>query len=125
MKHLLAHYANKYGLENVECSDTSLRAYRNGELALSLAKDGAGNLKDESEDLGLEDRHDLSPIPKDGRLYKFDKHGRLAKDEKYSERKELRKDYLKDGRLPSCEELAKDGWKFSASCELLEKPAKA
>lgn len=108
MKHLLVHYANKYGLENVECDDSKLRAYKNGKLAVLVAKDGAGNIKDMSEELGLEDRHDLSPIPKDGRLYKWSKDGKVIKDELFDERKAKREKLLKDGRLPSIEELEKD-----------------
>lgn len=113
MRHLLPHYANKYGLENVECTDSQLKAYRNGRLSVLIEKDGAGNLQDRSEEFGLPDRHDLAPIPKDGRLYKM-KDGKLAKDELHDERKPKREALLKDGRLPSEAELEQDAKKAKA-----------
>lgn len=127
MYHLLPHYANKYGLENVECSEDKLRAYCNGKLVLSLKKDGAGNLSDEGEILGLEDRHDLAPIPKDSRIWKRDpKSGALVKDERAAEREQLRAKFSENGRVLSCEKLEakKIGWKFDEKQQVLQEPAK-
>ena len=124
MKHLLAHYANVYGIENVECDDSKLRAYVSGKLHVLVVKDGAGNVKDMSEEMGLEGRHSLSPIPKLSRVWKFDKAGKLAKDEKAEERLKAREEFLKDGRVQSCEELEAQGWKFNKAQEVVEAPAK-
>lgn len=126
MKHLLVHYANIVGsLHLVECDDEKLRAYSpSGELVAYIAKDGAGNLKCRAKEFGLKLAHTLSPLPKDGRLYKWSKEGHAIKDEKYSERLEARKQFLDvDGLLLSCEELEKKGLKFDEDQKL--KPSKA
>lgn len=126
MKHLLVHYANIVGHHSlVECDDEKLRAYSpKGELVAYVSKDGAGNLKCRAKEFGLKLAHTLSPLPKDGRLYKWSKEGHAIEDEKYSERLELRKKFLNaDGLLLSCEELEKKGLKFDKDQKL--KPEEA
>jgi hypothetical protein len=105
MKHLLVHYRNKYPGGHVDMRDDSLDVYdAEGEHRVALRKDGSGSLRDASRELGALDQHDLSPLPKDARLYKI-KDGVLAKDELYEERKKGLSAFLKDGKVMSCEEM--------------------
>lgn len=122
MEHLLPHYANKF--DYVECDDRQLKAFlKNGKLAVHLVIDGAGNVKDLSEKLGLPYRHDLSPIPKDARCKKRDSKGNLSNDELHDERLKLREKFLdSNGVVQSCEELSAKGWKFDDKQKLLSSP---
>lgn len=108
MKHLLVHYRNKYPGGHVDLRDDSLDVYDSeDEHCVALRKDGSGSLKDASKELGCRHQHDLSPIPKDARLYKM-KDGVLSKDELYEERKKGLDQFMKDGKVLSCEEMGLD-----------------
>lgn len=119
MKALFVHYKNKYPGGRIEFGDDYLDVYdADGAHRVSLHKNGAGQLVCRSEQLGCVDKHDLSPIPKESRLWKvgkkdvLDKEGKkvgeleaVVKDEKYDQRLESVKKYLKDGKVCSCEEI--------------------
>lgn len=93
-KSYLAHYKNKYPQCQVTFSDTAFDVYSVGEHGLmhlvSLSKNGAGQIVDVSEEHGCYEKHDLSPIPKESRVYKLYKDGKVGPSEEYKERKEWR-----------------------------------
>lgn len=99
MKSLVVHYRNKYPKGRVEASEAHLSVYDSkGELRVAMQKDGHGRLICVSEEMGALDRHDLSPIPKDARVYKL--HNRegqqpaIGLSEEAEERKAKRDEYL-------------------------------
>lgn len=108
MKSWQVHYANKYPGGYCEASDHSFKVYDGaGKLRVCLTFGGDGQWHDRSEEFGLSDRHDLSPIPKDSRVKKV-VDGKIVDDEKAAERKELAKKFLsEDGsKVLSCKELS-------------------
>lgn len=115
MKSWYLHYKNKYPGGQVKMSDSGLDVYSaSGEHVICMQKDGAGGFKDVSAELGLRDRHDLSPIPKDSRVHKL-VDGKVGLDEKAEERKKLASEFLcpeKKDVILSCEELKKHGFEF-------------
>jgi len=126
MKSLQVHYMNKYPGGYCEANDQGLRAYdADGKLRVCLQKGGDGGMHDVSEEMGLPDRHDLSPLPKDARVHKV-VGGKIGKSEEAEDRAEAAKKYVVDGRVPSCEELEgpkKDtGWKFDKGHEMVSMP---
>ncbi len=122
MKSLLIHYKNKYPACQIRETDSSFDVYDvDGGHRVALRKTGAGQLVCQSEALGCIDRHDLSPIPKDARLWKM-KDGCVAKDEKHDERLPKMKEFLKDGKVLSCEELMASGYKFDDKQVVIESP---
>ena len=110
MKQWHVHYMNKYPQGRVHSSDSSMDVFDSeGVHCVALRKDGGGNLVDRSEELGCQDRHDLSPIPKDARLYKVcPKQGHIMKDEKFEERKSKVKDFMIGSKVGSCVEDLKN-----------------
>lgn len=105
MKHLFTHYKNKYPGGRIDMRDDALDAYdADGEHCVAIRKDGSGSMKCMSKELGARHEHDLSPLPKDARLYKM-KDGVLAKDDLYEERKKGLSSFVKDGKVMSCEEM--------------------
>lgn len=115
MKSLYLHYKNKYPGGQVRTSEQALDVYSaSGEHVVALRRDWAGSLVDQSEALGLRDRHDLAPIPKDARVFKL-VEGKIGKSEEAAEREKLRLDYVCAVRgdvVLSCADLAKHGHKF-------------
>lgn len=106
MKQWHVHYMNKYPQGRVSASESAMDVYDSeGVHCVALRKDGGGNLVDRSEELGCKDRHDLSPIPKDARLYKVCPiKGHITKDEKFEQRKDLVEDFMVGTKVGSCVE---------------------
>lgn len=115
MKSLYLHYKNKYPGGSVRSSEASLDVYSaSGEHVIAMRRDGSGALVDQSEALGLRDRHDLAPIPKDARVFKL-VDGKIGKSEEAAEREKAREAFLcpeKKDVVLSCADLAKHGFKF-------------
>jgi hypothetical protein len=101
---------NKYPGGQVRESGESLDVWnKDGEHVIAIRKNGAGQLVDCSEEMGLRDRHDLAPIPKQARCYKM-VDGKVSRDDQYEARLEERKKYLcpeKKDVVLSCAELEK------------------
>ncbi len=86
-KPYVVHYKNKYPDCQVRTSDSSLDVYsKEGHHLVSLRKNGAGQLVDVSEEEGCEERHDLSPIPKESRRFKLYANGMIGKAEEFEDR---------------------------------------
>lgn len=115
MKSLLVHYKNKYFGGEIRQGDDYLDVYdKDGRHCVALRKSGAGMMIDQSKELGCEHEHDLSPIPKDARLWKI-KDGKLAKDEQYDARLKQVEKFMEDGKVLSCEALEKaEKFKFDS-----------
>lgn len=115
MKSLIVHYKNKYPKGRVHASDSSLDVFNDkGEHVIALRKNGAGQMLDESEALGLRDRHDLAPIPKDARVHKV-VDGKIGLSEEAEERAEKAKGFLcpkHSDRVMSCAEAKAHGFAF-------------
>ena len=138
MRHLFLHYKNKYPGGKIEMSEDRLDVYdADGEHAVAVRKSGAGGMVDMSKELGAKHSHDMSPLPKDARLWKnCPKSGAVIKDEKFAERSKLMVEFLEDGKILSCEELQGDGlspeksvhagrgFKFDDKQVLLSRPSK-
>lgn len=98
MKSLIVHYKNKYPNAQVTGSEDRLDVFSvHGKHLVALRKNGAGQIVDFSEQLGCEERHDLSPIVKESRLKKLcAKTGCIINDELCDERAEAcKKDHAK------------------------------
>jgi len=101
----LVHLKNKYPQGHVEGDDERIDAYdADGVHRVALRKNGAGQLLDKSEEFGLPDRFDLSPIPKESRVWKL-RDGKCVLDEKHEERRPQAEKMAKDGRVPSIVEI--------------------
>lgn len=112
MQSWIVHYKNKYPGCLVQASNSSFDVYRGDEHLLCVQKDGAGQWADQSEALGLPERHDLAPIPKDARVHKV-QAGKVGLDEDHESRKKLREKYVEGGKVLSMDELKKKkGLKF-------------
>lgn len=87
MKPWYVHYLNKFPGGVTDFSESEVRAYCvEGKLRVLLRKNGAGQWADCSEELGLPNRHDLAPIPRDTRLWKLGRDGVVRPDELAKER---------------------------------------
>lgn len=125
MKQWVVHYMNKYPKAHITSSESSIDVYdAEGNYCVALRKDGGGNFVDRSEEMGCKDRHDLSPIPKESRLYKVSKEGHISKDEKFESRDKLKKQFMKGSKVSSCEELTAEGFSFDEKQRMLQAPAK-
>lgn len=124
MKSWQVHYLNKYPGGHVQASESALDVYdRDGQHRVALRKDGGGSWVDMSEAEGCPDRHDLSPIPKESRVHKIQK-GCVGKDEKADQRLKSRSEFDRDGKIPSCEELEKEGYAFEKDFSVKARPQK-
>ena len=102
----LVHLKNKYPEGHVEGDDSRIDAYdAKGVHRVALRMNGAGQLLDKSEEFGLPDRFDLSPIPKESRVWKY-KNGKCELDEMHASRRGAAKKLADaDGKVPSIKEL--------------------
>lgn len=102
----VVHLKNKYPEGHVEGDDDRIDAYdAKGVHRVALRKNGAGQLLDKSEEFGLPDRFDLSPIPKESRVWKL-KDGKCVPDELASQRRVSAKKLAdQDGKVPSIKEI--------------------
>jgi len=117
MKSWYVHYKNKYPDAHITFSDDSFEVH--GKLA--LRKNGGGSWVDISEELGLPEKHDLSPIPKEARVYKVcPKSARVIKDEDGARREKARSEFIRGEKVASCEELHKDGYRFDEKQRVVE-----
>jgi len=122
MKSWHVHYMNKYPGGYCEESGSSFKVYNGeGKLVVAMDKGGDGMWHDKSEEMGLSGRHDLSPIPKDSRVHKVVK-GKIGRDDLADEREELRNEFERDGVIPSCEELEKEGFRFDEKQRVTKRP---
>lgn len=110
MKPYVAHYMNKYPNGTVDSDgETYLRAYdAKGKLRVVLGE-AAGSVQDRSKALGCPDSHDLSPIPKDTRVW-CDKSEGIERHQDADARQVIAEAVAAqyDGRVPSVEEMAGD-----------------
>ena len=125
------HYMNKYPKGKVEANESSLRAYSSKGLLLVALVLANGVWLDVSKQQGAAHGHDLSPIPKQARVWKLNKEGHVIKDERHKEReRELSKFLADDGEtVQSMEVLAalKDEndaplWQFDKAGEVQREP---
>lgn len=125
MKHLAAHYMNKYPSAVVMFDENKLDVLSSDGLKVALRVNGQGMIVDLGEECGASDKHDIGPIPKDARVYKLYADGSLKMSEEAKERKASAKKLAVDGKILSIEEYKKMGYKFSDKGEVIGLPEKA
>jgi hypothetical protein len=87
MRSYHVHYKNKYPDCRVQVTDDAIDVVSSeGEHLIAMRKNGYGAWVDKSEEFGLSERHDLTPICKESRLYKCNQKGHIVKDELFEER---------------------------------------
>lgn len=87
---LQVHYKNKFPKSSCRASEESLDVHsESGKHLVALRKNGAGQLVDHSESLGCYEKHDLSPLKKDGRCYKLFGDNKIDMAEEYRERRDM------------------------------------
>lgn len=114
MKSYLAHYKNKYPGGQVQMSENSLDVYdADNNHRVALRKGGNGQWMDVGAEIGASDKHCLSPIPKNTRVYKHYNDGRVGHSEEHLERAEIAKVMAgKKKKVLSIEEYKSYGVKF-------------
>jgi hypothetical protein len=94
MKSWVVHYRNKFPGSKVQSTEDSLDVFSlDGEHLVAVRKDGGGQWRDVSEEMGCLYRHDLAPIHKDARVHKLQKDGKIGLDELAQERKQKSKSW--------------------------------
>lgn len=120
MKSYIAHYMNKYPGGVVDSDgEMYLRAYdASGRLRVVLAN-AAGSCVDRGAMSGAMDKHDLSPIPKDCRVW-CDRVNGLEQHQEAKARLEIAMEVAEnfDGRVPSVEEIC--GADFNGSNKFVD-----
>ncbi len=108
-KSFIVHYKNKYPNARVEYSDNHLQVLsKDGEVLVSLRRGGGGSLIDFQKQDGAKYAHDLSPIPKNTRVYKLTHEHEIEKDEESQDRSVIAKHFCDTlGYVPSIEECRK------------------
>lgn len=120
MRPYIAHYRNKYPGGEVDSDGESyLRAYdAKGRLRVVLAN-AVGSVVDQKSVVGCMDAHDLSPLPKDCRVWcnrssGLERHAEADAREKVAEK--IAAEF--DGRVPGVEEIC--GEEFQNSHKFVE-----
>ena len=95
MKAYVVHLKNKYPNCIVRSTDSSIDVHaQDGTHVVALRKNAHGQYIDAHEELGTEEKFDLSPIPKEARAFKLYANGMIGKSEEHEERKNF---YKKNG----------------------------
>ncbi len=124
MKSYAVHYKNKYPKGRVEFTEDKLDAYcSRGIHRVALRKDGGGAIVDKSKELGALDKHDLSPIPKNTRVFKLNADGSIGLDEQCQERAQVSSVAADQGKILSIDEYAKKGHAVDEKGSLVIKAA--
>jgi hypothetical protein len=112
---------NVYPGARIDHSEDHVSVYGDDGLILAVKRGGGGQLVDMSEALGGSGKYDLSPIPKNARVYKLTADNKIAKDEKAAERLPVAKELVKKfGKVPCIASLKKDGYQFDGDSVALE-----
>lgn len=110
MKSYVVHYKNKYPGAKVISSEDALDVFcADDRHRVALRKNGAGQFVCVSEEMGCDDSHDLAPIPKNARVHKLYKDGKIALSEEHAVRKEVAAKLATDGKIPSIAECQAAG----------------
>ena len=122
MKHFAVHYMNKYPGATVMHNENQLDVLSSQGCHVSLRRNGNGMIIDAGADCGAIDKHDVSPIPKDARVFKLYDDGSVKPSEEAPERKASAKKLAVEGKILSIEEYKKLGYKFSEKGEVIVWP---
>ena len=119
----VVHLKNKFPDKKVSADENSVDVYdADGSHYLAVRKDGGGSWRDVSEELGLPGRFDLAPIPKEARVHKLHKDGKIGLDERHEERLAKRDQFKckESGKIKSIDELQAEGMRFDREGYLKE-----
>lgn len=125
MKHFAVHYMNKYPNAVVFFDENKLDVLGDGGLKVALRRNGNGMIVDAGLECGASDKHDVSPIPKDARVYKLYADGSIKKSEESEERKAASLKLVSSGKILSIKEYSALGYKFSDKGEVQNWPQPA
>ena len=125
MKHFAVHYMNKYPGAIVTHSENQLDVLSSEGLLVALRRNGHGMIIDAGAECGASDKHDVSPIPKDARVFKLYADGSVKKSEEAAERLVSAKKLAVDGKILSISEYQAKGYKFSDKGEVTSSPAQS
>lgn len=115
MKPYVVHLKNKYPNGKVESSENHVDAYdANGDLRVSVRKNGAGAIVDAAGETGALDPFCLEPIPKNARVFKLHADGRVGLSEEAESRKASAKSLAVNGKVLSIEEYKAKGYVIDA-----------
>lgn len=111
----VVHYKNKYPGCRIDHSEDHLNVYdQEGNLKVAIKRGGGGALVDLGEQLGAADKHDVSPIPKNARVYKLTAENKIQLDEKHADRRPVAKALAEQfGKVPCIKTLKEKGFEFA------------
>lgn len=125
MKSYIAHYRNKWPGGRVVSGEGSLDVYgADDDLKVALRVDGNGQTRDVGAEIGASDVHDLEPIPKNARVWKYFADGKIGKSEEYEERKKAAADLAVDGKILSIAQYKKLGFRVDSEGNVFAAEAK-
>lgn len=110
LKSLVVHYKNKYPTARVESGENHISVIsKEGELLVSVKRGGGGVIIDSQKNDGAKYAHDMSPIPRNTRVWKLTTAHEVEKDEEAAERLPTAKMFEEElGFVPSIEQCKKD-----------------
>lgn len=115
MKPYVVHLKNQFPGGRVESSENHVDAYdAQGNLRVSVRKNGAGAIMDASSETGALDAFSLDPIPKNARVFKLHLDGRVGLSEEATSRKVDAKKLAIAGKVLSLEEYKAKGYLIDA-----------
>lgn len=105
-KGFVVHYRNKYPTATINHDDNHLKVVSpKGEVLVSIKRGGGGVILDCQKEDFARDAHDLSPIPRNTRVYKLTGEHTIEKDELAEEREPVSKKLFETyGKIPSIAE---------------------
>lgn len=107
MKPWLVHYKNKFPGCQILSSANSFDVFaKNGAHLISIEKNGMGQWMDVSEEKACLSKHDLAPIPKNSRVWKLFRDGKIGLCEEAKERALIASKIISAyGHIPSIADL--------------------
>jgi hypothetical protein len=114
-KHQIVMFKNRFPGALVSANGHGVYAHdKNGDVLCAVERDGLGRVVDAGSEHGAKFSMSQSPIPRNARVWKLGRDGKISKDEKASERESVARELASkfDGRVPSIEELKKAGWEM-------------
>lgn len=121
MKPQLVHLKNQFPGSTFSSSENHVDVTDiDGNLRVSLRKNGAGQIYDAKDETGALEAFSLDPIPKNARVYKLYADGRVGLSEEAAERKLVAKKIAKAGKVLSIAEYKKAGVSLDAAGNVIE-----
>ena len=123
MLSILVHLYNVFFMHVVQVVGDSIQVLErtSGKLLIFVGKNAHGQYVDMGEMYGAKMRLDMSPIPRDARVFKLGNAG-VIKDDQSEDRKKMREAFVKDGFVQSIAALKKQEWDFDDKGRVITRP---